>query len=144
MIEVIPYHPAHVALLKANTPEGSIGDDAVAVAADMAVPGLVFTGMKDGFVVGIAGIKPLTPGRGHAWALLSDEVKQHPHFLHRVVKRMLPKLIQAGNFHRVELMVLDGFKPGCAWAARLGFEFEGIMRKFDPNKNDFHLYAMTK
>jgi RimJ/RimL family protein N-acetyltransferase len=118
-----------------------IGNDPLAYARELAIPGLSFTGRKDGQVIGCAGLKPMWGGVALAWSMLSPEVRKHPFFLHRTVKRELERLARSCGFHRVELIVMQGFEAGKAWAKALGFESEGIRRKYTPDKQDIEVFV---
>ena len=143
MITVIPCEPPHILEIHASRPFKFVGDDPLKFAELVCRSGTAFSGMKDGKIIGAAGVQSLHAGVGRAWALLTPEVLAHRFFLHRAVRRKLPQIFRAGNFHRIEALVLRGFGPGCAWAVSLGFKMEGIMLKYDSEKQDYYLYSLT-
>jgi RimJ/RimL family protein N-acetyltransferase len=143
MIHVIPFKKEHTLELKEFMSLLQIHDPMEYGAVLEADP-LSFSGIKDGRIIGAAGIHPIHPGVGRAWALLSGEVRNAEFFLHRQVKRRLPAFIEIGDFHRVETVVRTNFPDGYFWAERLGFIHEGILKKYGPDGSDYHSFAITK
>jgi len=88
------------------------------------VPGLAYSGVIDGQVVGCAGILPQAPWRAIAWALLSQEIPARcwP-TIHRLVLRVLDEAHLRG-YHRVEAVVDADFDAGIRWAEMLGMRCE--------------------
>lgn len=100
-----------------------------------------WTGMVDGNVVGIGGIQEMWPGRGLAWALMSPAI--NPREFVRITNKVRLVLEQAHRetFRRIEASVDVGFDNGHRWARLLGFESEGLLRKFSPEGRDHIGYA---
>lgn len=143
MIQVIPFKKEHALDLKDFMSLLQIHDPLEYGAVLESNP-ISFSACVDGKIIGAAGIHPLHPGVGRAWALLSMEVRKAAFFLHRAVKRRLPGLIEVGSFHRVELVVRRHFPDGYFWAERLGFQDEGLLKKYGPDGSDYHIFALTK
>ncbi len=49
-----------------------------------------------------------------------------------------------GDFQRVEAYVDPEFPQAIKWAEMLGFEREGLMKRFTPSGQDQYLYARTR
>lgn len=99
-----------------------------------------FTGDK---LICIGGIEEIWPGRGAAWALLSQDIG--PHML--VFTRFLRGFIDAYEFRRVEMYVDTKFRPAWRWALLLGFVCEtpdSPMKGFMPSGSDAYLYARVR
>lgn len=142
MIEVIPYFPEHAWVLQQKGDFPCIGTNLLAYAKALEEPGMAFTGRNEkGEVIGCAGIKKLWEGVGTAWSMLSDEVKKHPFFLHRTVKRQLERIAVTHKLHRVELIILNNFEAGKAWAVALGFKSEGVREKYTPDKQNVEVFV---
>lgn len=88
-----------------------------------------WTGVVDGQVIGCAGMVPLLPGVGEIWALFSDALPQHKVSMFKELKRHLEHL-HAQGYPRLQTVVQHGFETGKRFVERLGFEFEGSMRKY--------------
>ncbi len=103
--------------------------------------GTSFSAMENGEVLGCAGITHLWPGVGEAWSMFSSEIRTKPFFLHRAVKNGLDNLGTLFGYHRIELFVAAEFEVGQRWARVLGFELEGIRRKYTPDKKDIVVFV---
>lgn len=104
-----------------------------------------WTAIVDGMAIGCGGIHsfyPATPlARGEAWALL-DRSRCREHFiaLHCAVR----KVIRASPFARLEATVDAGFRQGHRWVTHLGFQMEGLMRRYRPDGRDAYLYSIVR
>lgn len=96
-------------------------------------------------MLGVAGMIETWPGRQIVWAVLSRHVGRLQLLaIHREVVRVLAAVQSGGTkarYRRIEANVLAGFRPGAKWVRMLGFQFEGLMRRFDQDGNDHALYA---
>lgn len=95
-----------------------------------------FTGLKNGKVIGAAGVWPIWEGRKQAWVMLSMKVKG-PELL--FATRAILKFLETQT-GRIETTVLASYPQGCRWAKALGFQREGILRAFKDNR-DYGIYA---
>lgn len=142
-IVFIPYRPEHLAQLRLQSAQGMLQALLLdrGYAAALAVPGLAWTGLVDGAVVGCAGFLPQTPGRCVAWALIGQEVPRHAWLAitRQVVAGMVE--VRRRGFWRIEAVVHARFAAGRRWVELMGFEFEGLMRAYDPERSDCLLYA---
>jgi len=145
MVDVVPFEPAHLARLRlrAAQAELQIVLGQPGYGNSLAVPGMAWTGLHAGAVVGCAGIKPQWPGRAIAWALLSDIPRRSWPEITAIVGRQLAAAHLAG-YRRIEATVVDGWPTGRRWVERLGFgavEPPHLMRAYDPEGRDHWLYA---
>lgn len=100
-----------------------------------------WTGLIDGKVAGFAGIQVKWEGRGLAWAMLSPHLTPRNFIrVHNKVRDILDTA-QIQRLRRIETAVRVDFQAGHRWAGALGFEREGLMRRFTPNGCDAVLYA---
>ena len=99
-----------------------------------------WAGLIDGKVVGCAGISECWPGRAEAWTLLAPDAFSVFRQIHRTVRQVLSD----GRWHRVEMKVDAGHAEAIRWAEHLGFEREGLMRKYTADQRDVFLYARVK
>lgn len=143
MIQVVPFLSHHVndlipymSLLQVHDPL----DYGIMLAADS----YSFSGVRDGKVIGAAGIHPIHSGVGQAWALLSPDIRKEKFFLHRECKRRIYSAIELGLFHRIEIIVDAKFKEAIQWAGVLGFRYEGTRHMYGPDGSDYFSYAITK
>ncbi len=149
-LEVVPFEPGHLLRLRPRAYErrflGLIGDrDAYATA--LAVPGLSFTGLVDGAVLGCGGTYPLQRGVGEVWLALSEHFEigvpdRGWVWIDRAARALLAAALEDG-FHRLQTAIEVDFRPGHNWVRRLGFSEEGIMRKYGPDGKDYMRFART-
>ncbi len=141
-ITFTPFQPAHLDSIELQPAQAWLRGFAIdpAAFAAAAVPGLAWSGVVGGTIVGAAGVLSLWPGRAQAWAWLAAIPPRH---WTAIVRRMRAVLDTAGaqGFHRIEATVLRDFGPGCRLVRLLGFETEGLMRAYAPDGRDAFLYA---
>lgn len=103
--------------------------------------GPAWTGRHQGRVIGCAGFALLWQGRAAAWCLLAPDIPR-PAWLgiHRAVAARMAQLPALG-VRRVEAEAQFNFLPGNRWLRLLGFELEGLARRFGPDGSDFNRYA---
>lgn len=139
MIRIAPFRLEHWHRIQLQPEQ----EDAVHFLSDHEIVQLettdAFTAFVGDEVVAIAGVVPLSPGRGHAWALLSNGARRHMLPITRAINRFLRI---SGDFTRVEMAVKCSFEEGHRWARLLGFEMEApVMKRYDPSGEDYSLYA---
>jgi hypothetical protein len=76
--------------------------------------------------IGCGGFEECWTGRAGAWAVLSDDAGRHMVRITRAVKRGL----ELHSAERIETTVQAGFEAGMRWAKALGFEEEGLRRRY--------------
>ena len=107
------------------------------IAHGLVAPGLAFTGLIDGYVIASAGIKPLWPGVGEAWIVASDNMPKKKLSVIKLIRENFDRMIQDNNFVRVQAGVRYDWPEAKRFAEFLGFEHEGIMRKYGPDGQDY-------
>ena len=96
----------------------------------------------DDKIIGCGGIEPVWRGVGDAWLLLSRYLFEYPIAVGKHCKKMLPEMSR--SFHRVQALVLADFVKGVQFVNALGFEYEGIMKSYGPNREDFLRYVILR
>lgn len=137
-LDIVPFEPGHVERMKLQHRQ----INALSVATGqylfaLKVGGLSATAMDGATVLACAGIVIEPFGSGTLWSFVSDEAGRHFVRLDRCVRRMLsiPRL------RRIDATTEVGFAQGCRWLEMLGFENEGVMRKYGPDGADHYRYA---
>lgn len=102
--------------------------------------GDAFTLIASGNVAGCGGMINLSPTRGHLWALVDKNAGKSLLGATRLVREFLEKQSKM----RIEIAVKTSFQAGHRWAAMLGFEREGTLRKWGDDGNDYDSYARIK
>lgn len=130
-LQVIALQPAQaVAVEEMARPE---------YAVELQRHGPCFTVTRTGEVIACIGVVWKYPTHGHAWALLSAEAGSCMLGITRAVRRWL----RFHNAGRIETAVDCDFPAAIRWVEMLGFEREGRMRAFTPDRRDCYLYAQV-
>lgn len=97
--------------------------------------------VKDGMPVCAAGVLPIWPGRGQAWAVF-DYQKIEPRDM-IAITRAVRRFLDTCTYARVEMTVEEGFEPGLRWAKLLGFKCETPepMKMYGPDGENHYLFA---
>ena len=88
---------------------------------------LVFNGV----VVGFLGSNFLRMGIAELWLVLDKKVDNLKKSFHRFCKDTLEQFALGYNLYRLHIAVDKNIDRNYKWARALGFEAEGIMRKYD-------------
>lgn len=134
--------------LKALMPQEAQAKEYNAITSVQDNPGIVtsesFTFMKGNEIVGCAGLYPIWQGRAYLWAFISKNATASDLLGGtKFALKWLDRMFMSSSFNRIETAVLADFDAGHRWVTMLGFEKEGLMKKYDPNGLDYVLYART-
>jgi hypothetical protein len=92
--------------------------------------------------IGAYGIVEMWPGVARAWALFSESLlKEHATLLSLHVRR---DLLRMDRYNRIEATTGKEHFAGCRFLRWLGFQREGLMRRYTPAGNDTYLYAKVR
>lgn len=97
--------------------------------------------MHDDIVLGIFGGYYITKGCLQAWAILSEDITKYPIAFHKAVLKLINNSLYKLDNHRIQFSVKSDYDKGIKWALSLGFNIEGIMQKYGPDKSDYVLMA---
>jgi len=103
--------------------------------------GIAFSGLVGDKTIMIGGVCVGMPKVGFAWLLTSNLVKEYPKFFHRSCLEIIEKGIKQYDLHRLDTTILEGHQVSIDWAERIGFEHECLMKKYDTDGNNYHLFA---
>jgi RimJ/RimL family protein N-acetyltransferase len=106
----------------------------------VAADGVAWAALVGDDVIACAGIVQAHEQRGMAWAMFSERALRQFKLIHRVVRAVL----NGAKWRRIEMTVDANHAAAIAWAERLGFEREGLMRAVTPDGRDCFLYAKVK
>ncbi len=96
-----------------------------------------------GMIYGIAGSYRSWPGSAQAWAVFSPSVDKYPVALKKICASLINHAVKEQHLHRLSLTVKSDYEKGNNFAGCLGFELEGLMKKYLPDGADACLYART-
>lgn len=78
------------------------------------------------------------PGRAIGWLIIAPLPRMA---LWGKITRIVRQTLAGAPYHRIEATVRSDFAAGHRWIREFGFEPEGLMRKYGPDKADHWLYA---
>jgi len=88
------------------------------------------------------GIIPMWQGVGHAWMLIGEGLtrRQHGMVFHKA-EEMLTVAHLSHGLRRIQCDVRMDFAAGHRFALWLGFEDEGVLRRYSPDGADHVMYS---
>jgi len=104
----------------------------------------VVTILDEKFVYGVLGLREIWPGVADAWAVLGEQVQEHPIGFHRLVLSVIAHYERELNLHRIQISVREEYKAGRKWAQKLGFEEEGLMKAYTSDKINYYRFGRTR
>ena len=142
MIEIVEFEAKHCQDLLLQDAQSLAQPllESAEYAESLAQGGPHFSALHDGAVVGCAGVWMIEPHRGIAWALIATGIGINMLHMHKAVKRFLDEC----QVPRIETSVNYDFTQGHRWMEMLGFEAEGVMRKYYPDGSDAIMYARVQ
>ena len=112
--------------------------------AHMRVEGMSWSAEVDGTIVASAGLVPLWKGVAEAWMISSDDVGRHRIKVARQLRVMFDEVMWHRGLYRAQANIHHKFEKAIRLAEWLGFENEGLMRRFGIEGADYIRYAKVK
>jgi|ERR1700723_3853064 len=97
----------------------------------------------DGKLLGVAGYLTLWPGVVEMFVIPSKYIFEYPQVSFRICYRTISLLKAHPNIHRLQSSVLDD-PTRVKFIEKLGFVYEGRMKLYTKDKQDYLMYAITK
>ena len=144
MTEIIKYIPQHAYLLFERQIQetdfylssSSHWEDC---ARQWETAGPAFTLLIDGKVEACGGIIMIDETFGECWVFIP--FVNRGTVVYRNILRKFEELIEDHKFRRLQSLVVEGFENAEKLIDRLGFVYEGTMKKFGANGENMKLYA---
>ena len=144
MYKLVDFVPGHAAALQSRPAArkySEIGAMKEEMVKQMAVAGHAFSLLTNGHLIASGGIYPIWPGFGEAWFLSSDMVVKHKRPVIVQLKKHIDALSKEHEYHRIQATAREDFTVGQRFLEFLGFEREGLLRNYGPDKSDHYMYA---
>tara|TARA_R110002126_G_C10287404_1_gene485684 strand:- start:51 stop:491 length:441 start_codon:yes stop_codon:yes gene_type:complete len=106
-----------------------------------AAPGRGLAFLGEGNVYAVTGLAPMWDGVAEAWFIPTKDMQKKKIQTIRLVRRELDAAIQRLKLRRVQAAVRSDFAGAHKLAKFLGFESEGLMKKYGPDGLDYERYA---
>ena len=108
---------------------------------DFAMAGLAFTLLDDNVPICSGGIIPTWLGSAQGWVISSKRIFRNKIKASRLIKERTDLLCANNKIWRLQTAVKADFKIGIRFAEFLGFNKEGLMVGYGPDKTDYYLMA---
>ena len=108
---------------------------------DFAMAGLAFTLLDDNVPICSGGIIPTWLGNAQGWVISSKRIFRNKIKASRLIKERTDLLCANNKIWRLQTAVKADFKIGIRFAEFLGFNKEGLMVGYGPDKTDYYLMA---
>ena len=108
---------------------------------DFAMAGLAFTLLDNNVPICSGGIIPTWMGNAQGWVLSSKRIFRNKIKSARLIKERTDLLCANNKIWRLQTAVKADFKIGIRFAEFLGFNKEGLMIGYGPDKTDYYLMA---
>tara|TARA_R110000803_G_scaffold67203_1_gene128839 strand:- start:9989 stop:10465 length:477 start_codon:yes stop_codon:yes gene_type:complete len=109
-----------------------------------AQPGLSWTGIYNNKIVLCFGVRQVWPNVAEAWLLPSPLINDHALSVVRTARKIFSDIFKTEAFSRVHISVDSANDSAFKFAKALGFETEGILRKYGPDGSDYYMMARIK
>ena len=140
-MNVLPFDPEHVrAMVVQERQIAVVSHVTPEYLAALKQAGPAVTVEADGEPICCGGVATTGFGMGMLWAFVSAQAA------HRLVRidRVARRLLEVADLRRIEATTEQDFRQGCRWLELLGFQSEGIMRKYGPDGSDHVRYALVR
>lgn len=134
---VVPFAPEHLARMRVQAAQvteiSMIRPDAI----ELLAKSNGWSALDGDHPLFCGGVIDMDDHHGLLWAYVSSEAG--PWMLR--ITRGARRFLALKNLRRIETSVRADFAAGCRWAALMGFENEGLMRKYGFDGSDHFRYA---
>jgi len=108
---------------------------------DFAGAGLAYTLLDNNVPICSGGIIPTWLGSAQGWVISSKRIFRNKVKASRLIKERTDLLCANNKIWRLQTAVKADFKIGIRFAEFLGFNKEGLMVGYGPDKTDYYLMA---
>ena len=137
MLRFLPFAQEHVQHIKLMFDLSEDGRKALVEHKDIRG----YTLFEEDVVLGIGGVHNIWNGVGEAWLLLGKEAFARPKTVARHTVNMFDHMQEEYNYQRIQASIAVTDAKAKRFAEWLGFQNEGIMRKYGPDGSDYFRYA---
>lgn len=93
--------------------------------------------------LGVIVLFPCRPGVAQCWFALTDNVNICKIAFFRMILKLRNHYWKEWNLHRLQADTQASYLTGNRFIKAMGFEYEGCMKKYSSDKQDYNLYAYT-
>lgn len=143
MIKIRKLQDGDIEYVRANPLE-----DTVKNYPDMPIdPKTSYTALWDGVIVGVGGASIMWEDTWEFWLILTKDSKRdgaHGIVAFDAIRKKIDEIIEENNIVRAQATVRLDFPKGIKMLMALGFEKEGLLKKYTPDRCDVYRFARIK
>jgi hypothetical protein len=136
MIRIVEFQPEHIEQIELKPCHRT-------ELKDKTVTTYAITFLKEDRPIAIFGGYCPLEGVMQFWGMVSDGVRECPVAFHKTCKSFLEFYQSKYTLRRMQINVRVDYPEGYRWAKALGFELEGVMKKYGPDGTDYALFGRT-
>lgn len=92
-------------------------------------------------IAGCFGVSLMWGGVAEATLVPSDVFYKYPKLFTRFTRDLLDVAAETYNIHRIQALCMKKYPKHGRFVRALGFEYEGTVRAYDSEYNDYEMYA---
>lgn len=100
-----------------------------------------FTLLVNNEPIACAGIALQEWSKAEAWAIFSSEFRNYKFIIYKFIKKGLAAAFHEHKLVRIQATIDPRYPENVPWIEKLGFEYEGRLRKWGPEGQDFLMYS---
>ena len=138
----VPFHSAHVAVMKLSPQELETKSKGVPLATMLEVQarmGHAITALLHGRPVACFGAVDVWDGVAEMWLLIEDRGRSYGKTLTRAAIGYRDFIVISKNLHRLQITVNCDDSRAVKWGQAIGFEIESTMKAYGPTGSDYYL-----
>jgi len=143
-ITLVPFIPAHALVMRVTDRSALTMQESVSLEQMMyvqAASGHAITALLNGTPAACFGSVHVWNGVEEMWCLLEERARKYGLAMTKIAIAYRDFRAIAANLHRLQLTVRCGDQRAFEWAKAIGFELEGKMQRYGPDKSDFFLMS---
>jgi len=111
---------------------------------EMKSKGYAYTMLHGEEVIACIGVTFITSGVAEIWAITGKLVDKYPKDFHKRCQEIISEAFEKAELHRLQCTAEVDYDRTIKWLERLGFEREGTLRSYTPDKKDMYIYSIVK
>lgn len=142
--KLVDWSPAHYLMCDLNDFDEDLAryhDDYLSVLTHYANSGVAYTGIGEGVVYAMFGVYEYWKGSAEAWLIPSKHIGRKTLSFHRTALQFFELAAKKMYIKRLQLTIHSHNVQALKWAERCYFEYEGTMRRYGPDGNDYKIYS---
>jgi RimJ/RimL family protein N-acetyltransferase len=106
--------------------------------------GYAYTVFHNDEVMACCGVMHISNGVAEIWTVTGRLVDEHPFAFHKISKEIVKEALEINSLHRLQCVVDANYKKSIKWLKSLGFEEEGLLRKYSAQAEDYYIYSIVR